>query len=172
MNHLLSKGHRRIAFIGVENIREYYLSSFNGYMKALGNAGIRADAELVTSALQEPESASEAALRLMKLNEMPDAIFCAADLIAIYAMKALGDAGYRVPADISVCASDNIIPAQFCTPALTTVDIPKKHMGTAAVDILMEMIENADNESGEYKNISRMIPPGDIIERESVLNMI
>jgi len=168
VKYLISNGHRKIAFIGMSNINEYYLSSFNGYMKALEEAGLPSNPEWVTSALQEPDSAAEAALRLTEASELPDAIFCTADLIAIYAMKALVGAGFAIPEKISVCAVDNIMPAQFCTPALTTVDIDKKSMGRAAVDLIMELIEGGD--TGETVHFERIIASGEIIVRESVLN--
>nr|MBQ4319736.1 LacI family DNA-binding transcriptional regulator [Clostridia bacterium] len=166
VEYLIKCGHERIAFIGDSNIQEFYLASFDGYMKSLSDHGLSSNVEWVTSATQNNDSASEAVRRLMRSDIRPDAVFCAADLIAIYAMKALHHMGIRVPDDISVCAVDNIISAQFCTPALTTVDIAKKHMGIAAVDILMELMSEPD--SGKIKN--RMIAAGNVIERESVLN--
>lgn len=71
------------------------------------------------------------------------AIFCAADNLALGAMAALGDAGIRMPHDVSIVGFDGVAIGEFTTPALTTVSVPLEHMGTAALHLLEQRIVKA-----------------------------
>lgn len=163
--HLIESGHRQIAFIGYQNVRDFYMSTFDGYMKALDEYKIQCVPSLVTSADTCFESVDEAVGRLLQSQVKADALFCAADLIAIFAMQSLNLRGIRIPLDISVCAVDNILPSRLSIPPLTTVDIAKDRMGMEAVDLLMELIENK-----EGIRQHRHIPTGNVLIRHSVIN--
>jgi LacI family transcriptional regulator len=72
------------------------------------------------------------------------AVFCFNDIAAIGAIRALIEAGLRVPADVSVVGFDDIQSAAFCTPSLTTVRQPLNEMGKRGARILLERIAHPD----------------------------
>ncbi len=163
VSYLIETGHKRIAFIGNSSVHEFYMSSFNGYMGALEEHKIPCYPSLATSAEANFDSVNLAVGRLLQSEIKADAIFCAADLLAIYAIHCLSLQGISIPKDISICAVDNILPSQLSIPPLTTVDIAKDRMGIEAVDILMTMIEGKNDMPRQ-----RCIPTGEILIRNTV----
>ena len=89
------------------------------------------------------------------------AFFCADDITAIGAMKAIKEHGLRIPEDVSVASIDDIDTAQYLTPSLTTTHIPLDEMGQMAAKILIDRIEG-----GHSKHV-KILFPYDIIERNS-----
>ncbi len=71
------------------------------------------------------------------------AIFCAADNLALGVMTALGDAGFRMPQDVSIVGFDGVALGEFTSPSLTTVSVPLEHMGPSALHLLERRIINA-----------------------------
>jgi LacI family transcriptional regulator len=98
---------------------------------------------------------------LLKLKEIPTAVFAAADKIAIGAIDALKDEGLSVPDDISIIGYDDIELAKYITPKLTTVRQNRKEIGKTAVDLLVKQID----EKAKLK-INKIIPV-ELIERDS-----
>jgi len=76
-----------------------------------------------------------------------DALFCASDLIAIGAMRALADRGIRVPQNVAVAGFDDIPIASFTNPSLTTVQQDTKVAATLLVDSLLALIHDEPVES-------------------------
>jgi LacI family transcriptional regulator len=74
------------------------------------------------------------------------AVFCFNDISAIGALRALKEAGLRVPEDVSVVGFDDILSAAYCTPSLTTVRQPLFEMGKRGAQILLERIANREKE--------------------------
>jgi DNA-binding LacI/PurR family transcriptional regulator len=74
------------------------------------------------------------------------AVFCFNDIAAIGAMRALRDAGLRVPEDVSVVGFDDILSAAYATPSLTTVRQPLSEMGKRGAQILLERIADREKE--------------------------
>ena len=74
------------------------------------------------------------------------AVFCFNDIAAIGAMRALRDAGLRVPEDVSVVGFDDILSAAYATPSLTTVRQPLTEMGKRGAQILLERIADREKE--------------------------
>jgi LacI family transcriptional regulator len=94
-------------------------------------------------------------------QELPDAIVCGNDLMAIGAMRELQAAGIRVPADIAVAGFDDIALGAMLTPPLTTVRQSMRLLGERACALLLERIANAALE----RRVERL--PTELIVRES-----
>jgi LacI family transcriptional regulator len=90
------------------------------------------------------------------------AVFCFNDIAAIGAIRALKEAGLRVPEDVSVVGFDDILSAAYATPSLTTVRQPLTEMGKRGAQILLERIGNRDK---EYPTEVVMSP--ELVVRES-----
>ncbi len=78
--------------------------------------------------------------RMLETQNLPTAIFAATDSIAMGAIKAILDAGLKVPQDIAVVGYDDIEAAEICYPALTTVRVNRNEMGRLAVRELLAQI--------------------------------
>ena len=86
----------------------------------------------------------EAARALLAHGRSFDAVFAASDLIAIGAMRALQDAGLRVPADVAVVGFDGTPMARFCNPPLTTVVQDTTTAGELLVQALLAQVRGED----------------------------
>ena len=88
------------------------------------------------------ESGYACMLQLLSYEQIPTAIVSGNDNMAVGAIKAITEKGYRVPEDISVIGIDNSIVSQACVPELTTMEIPLKQVGETAIRQLMLRMEN------------------------------
>lgn len=142
VEHLLALGHRRIACI--TNAPLAYTAAADrlaGYRAALTAAGIEPDDRLVAQAAFEPSSGSQAMTELLdRAAGAFDAVFIASDVVAVGAIGALKEAGFRVPQDVSVVGFDDIALAGFVDPPLTTVRVPAHQLGLVAGKALLDRI--------------------------------
>jgi DNA-binding LacI/PurR family transcriptional regulator len=146
--HLLERGSKRIAFLG--DASEHYpefLERYRGYSTALAGSGIEADRQLQIDAITTEKSGYEAVSKLLERQYPFDGLFCASDLIAIGAMRALQERGLRIPQDVAVAGFDDIPIASFANPSLTTVQQDTKSAATLLVDSLLALIQGEPVES-------------------------
>lgn len=146
--HLLSLGRRRIAYMGgmSSDAPEFQLR-FQGYLKALKEAGVETSPELhLHSDIQETAGFAVTA-ELLKSGEPFDAVFAASDLIAFGILKCLRKSGVRVPEDVSVVGFDDIPMASYFSPSLTTIRQDTRVAAEILVKNLLCMIEGQPVES-------------------------
>ncbi len=144
MQHLIDLGHRRIAFIGGDEISKTSYDRLRGYQDALMENKIGFDPALIRLGYFSRDKAVEGTRQLMDSNSDITAFFAASDEMAIAIMETLKEMGLSVPDDISVVGFDDIKEAEFCVPRLTTVRQDKFKLGSEAARILLEIIENPD----------------------------
>ncbi|GAB4547991.1 MAG: LacI family DNA-binding transcriptional regulator [Anaerolineae bacterium] len=141
-NYLIDLGHRRIGLItGLMQISSA-VERLEGYKAALAARGIAFDPALVAQGDFWQPQGYEAACELLNLANPPTAIFASNDLSAFGAMEAARERGLRIPEDISIVGFDDIPQASLIHPKLTTVRQPLDQMGSIAVRMLLERIEN------------------------------
>jgi DNA-binding LacI/PurR family transcriptional regulator len=137
--HLIERGHERIAFIGAEVPWAVVEQRRLGFDEALAAAGLELDPELTRmEAGWEPGSAVPIAEALLAVDPRPTAIVCSTDLLALATMHTALRQGLDVPGDVAVCGFDDFPFSQFTHPALTTVRIPAYDMGREAARILID----------------------------------
>ena len=160
--HLLACGRRRIAFLGhASSHYPEFLDRYRGCEAALAEAGAAPlDRALQVDAETSEEAGHAAALTLLARGQPFDAIFAASDLIAVGAMRALHDAGIRVPQDVSVVGFDDIPMARFAVPPLTTVVQDTSRAGQLLVSTLMQLVRDEKAESA-------MLPASLVVRRSS-----
>jgi DNA-binding LacI/PurR family transcriptional regulator len=142
-HHLTARGCRRIAFLGEASSRyPEFRDRYAGLGQAMREAGLPVDIGLHVDALSTELSGYEAATRLLARGLPFDAIFAASDLIAIGAMRALGEAGLEVPRDVAVIGFDDIPAASLTRPPLTTVAQDYRRAGEVLVDALIGQIDS------------------------------
>ncbi len=160
VQHLIALGHRRIGYLGDRFGYQSDTERFAGYREALDCAGLPFQPELVAHGDGRPEGGWAAMQKLLALPERPTAVFCYNDMSALGALRAVREAGLRVPQDISLVGFDDLFVAQFTDPPLTTVRQPKAQMGRLAMETLFELLEGA-----QAAQLLRV--PGELILRQS-----
>ena len=140
VRHLHELGHRRIATItGMVDSRPG-ADRLRGYRAAVQAFGLAYRDDYVAYGDFYAESGREATARLFALDEPPTAIFAAADMMAIGAIRAAAEAGLRVPEDLSIVGFDDIQLASHFNPPLTTMRQDKLGLGGAAGDALVARV--------------------------------
>jgi DNA-binding LacI/PurR family transcriptional regulator len=146
VEHLVQKGRRRIAFLGVPSLPEVGLR-YDGYRRALAAAGIAEDPALLAPAHFTVDTAYDTVRGLIDSKVPFDAIFAVSDVIAIAAIKALNAAGLRVPEDVAVVGFDDITIAAYVSPALTSVRQDLARGAKVMIDLLFRRMEGENTPS-------------------------
>ncbi len=138
-SHLLTLGHRRIAYIGNRSGSQADADRLSGYRTELRKARLLLRAELIVHADATPEGGRAAMQRLFARGR-PTAVFCYDDLTAMGALAAARSAGVSVPGDLSVVGFDDLFVSSYTAPPLTTIRQPMKEMGRRAAEILLALL--------------------------------
>ncbi len=141
MEHLISLGHTRIAYIAGLSTQTSARERARGYKDALESAGIPRDERLLRTSDDTVESGYYLAKDLLQTTENLSAIFAYNDLVALGAFRAIREANLHVPTDISLVGYDDIAHAGFFEVPLTTVHQPMVEIGRKAAEILLEKIK-------------------------------
>lgn len=161
VRHLTQLGHRRIAHI--QGPREYLASHdrHQGYLRALEEAGIAPEPDLILEGDFLPPSGYARAKQLFDLppEQRPTAIFASADQMAYGVLRAAEERNLSVPKDIALVGFDDDAPSAHVLPPLTTVRQPSFEMGREAIRILLALLaESADADSGADASPSHPAP--------------
>jgi DNA-binding LacI/PurR family transcriptional regulator len=135
VDYLRAMGHQRMAFVGhhlalgpISERQQAFLDMAGRYESAV---------ELRTVAGADSLDGGQAAAReLLASGFRPTAIVCVNDFMAVGVLRELRERGLRVPQDVSVTGFDNVKLAEFCSPALTTLHIPRDRIGALAFEHL------------------------------------
>ena len=160
--HLISKGHRRIAFIATRVPTAIIEQRYLGYADALRSAGIDPDAELtVSDADWQPAGGAAMAKQLMGRPEPPTAIICAHDVLAIGALHAVQALDIAVPDQVAIAGFDDYAISAWLRPTLTSVQLPAYEMGRIGATMLLEA------RNGIKPNAGQIVLPVKLISRGS-----
>jgi len=140
VSHILRTGHRRVAVINGPEGTAHSWERFQGCKDALRQRGLSLAPELIAQGDFSEASGYHAMKQF--LPHHPDAVFVASDAMALGSMRAIQEAGLRVPEDIAVVGFDDIPAAAVSKPPLTTVRQPIQRMGSLAAEVLIDMIEH------------------------------
>lgn len=140
--HLLALGRTRIATVTGPSRSAAAMTRRMAFERALAAAGQPIDARRVVESDFTEDGAYAATGRLLAHD--PDAIFAFSDRMAIGVLRALAQAGRRVPDDVAVAGFDDLLPARQARPPLTTIRQQAQGTGEAAVELLLERIEQPD----------------------------
>jgi len=139
--HLLSLGHRRLAYLGPSDAIPAFRLRERGFVQGLRAAGVSLSSELIHRAPATVAGGLAGMRELLSLVERPTAVFCANDLMALGAHKSCSVAGVALPRDLSLLGCDDIEMAQLVTPELSTIAVPQRELGARAVRLLLKQIE-------------------------------
>jgi LacI family transcriptional regulator, galactose operon repressor len=157
--YFLLTGHRRVATITGPCNTISGQDRYQGYLDALHERGIPMVPELVEEGGFSDATGYLAMKRL--LPHRPDAVFVASDAMAFAAIRAIQEAGLRIPQDIAVIGFDDIPSAGNSSPPLTTVRQPIQRTGSLAAEMLIDIIEHPDTQP------RRVVLPTELVIRSS-----
>jgi len=138
--HLLDLGHQHMAHIGGPMEIRLAQERLAGFQQALENRGIEEGSYPITQGAFRCQHGYTAMQQLLTRRPRPTAVFAANDLMAMGAMRAIAEAGLRVPDDISVVGVDDIEVAAYQTPPLTTVRQNCDELATLGVQLLCDIL--------------------------------
>jgi DNA-binding LacI/PurR family transcriptional regulator len=157
---LIASGRRRIGMItgplGWKSVKDRTA----GYRLALEQADIACDESLIEHGDWSYRGGYEAMERLWRRKPDITALFAQNDRMAIGAMRALHEAGCRIPDDVAVVGYDDIPVAAYSCPPLTTIQQPMQHVGEVATRMLIELIDDPDVDREEVLLKTRLVHRG------------
>jgi DNA-binding LacI/PurR family transcriptional regulator len=135
--HLIDLGHTQIFHVsGPHNAYEAQMRKF-GYEQVMKEAGLTSRVFPGTWAI---DSGYQAGKEILELRELPTAIFCANDHLAIGVMKVLHERGIQIPEQVSIVGYDDIPESQYLMPSLTTIRPDFNGLGKAAIDKMIRKL--------------------------------
>jgi LacI family repressor for deo operon, udp, cdd, tsx, nupC, and nupG len=160
--HLLSAGHRRIAFIGDSRTRLGHQRRRHGYDLALDAARIVPENRIVVEGEGTIESGRLAVEQLFMRDTLPTAFMCVNDATAIGVINGLNARGYDLPKDFSVIGFDDVPQATYLNPALTTIRQPRTAIGKQAMALLLAQLAERPTERREILLMPDLIVRGSV----------
>lgn len=140
VSHLIRLGYKRIGTITGQLGSAAADDRLEGYQKAINERGRNLDQALIIEG-DFTEAGGYYAMQQL-LTAKVDAVFAASDLMAIGAMRAVNEAGLKIPQDVAFVGFDDVALATYANPKLTTIRQPIVQFGRNAVEILIDLIEN------------------------------
>lgn len=140
--HLIRKGHTRLAYLGDTNPPDYAIHPASlrrkGFRQVVQEAGLSMPAQYVRSAPNMPEPTRELATELLTMKRPPSAIFAASDFQALILLKTARQLGVRVPEEVAIVGFDDLDMAEY--EDLTTISQHLDESGRLAIEILLNHI--------------------------------
>ncbi|MEX3105880.1 MULTISPECIES: LacI family DNA-binding transcriptional regulator [unclassified Streptomyces] len=155
--HLLSLGHRRVAYVGGPAMAVSNQARVHGYRAAMEEEGVQVPDAYVRPGEFTYEAGLLGATALLCLREPPTAVFAGNDEIAVGVIEAARTRGLRVPEDLSVVGFDDTSIAQMASPPLTTVRQPLREMGGAALRTVLRLANGEKVESHHVELATELV---------------
>ncbi|MCZ8536320.1 catabolite control protein A [Paenisporosarcina quisquiliarum] len=163
VNRLLQNSHKRIAYVsGSLSSTINRAFKFTGYEKALGDAGLQMNEDLVVESEATYDAGYEAFSKLKSLQDAPTAFFAGNDELAIGLIHGAQDSGFHVPEDVEVISFENSKLARMVRPELTSMVLPLYDIGAVSMRLLTKYMNK------EQIDEKTVILPHRIEERDSV----
>jgi LacI family transcriptional regulator len=161
--YLIELGHTKLGYIaGVFELSSRALSRFDGFRQCLHDRGLPfKDHYLVKGGVYSPECGYNSFMKLYETKDIPTALLCAGDIMAVGVLRAIRECGMKVPEDISVIGFDNSPYSPYMEPPLTTVNIDSFRIGYDSAGILFELID------GKKPANPKKVIRGELVKRES-----
>lgn len=147
VEYLIGKGHKKIAYMGMQSNSGFHLNTFNGYSQAMQAYDLPIMPGWIQSNAYDEKSSYECMENILKSADIPTAVFCSSDVFAYGSMQCTKDYGLKVPNDISFIGMDDVQMSKYTQPALTTLSIDEEYMGQAAMLLIDKMINEEECES-------------------------
>lgn len=161
--YLLSLGHTKIAYLGGRWNTSSNLDRFEGYKKALQEAGIEIQEEYIRCGEFSMEGGHREGLRIIELGERcPTAVFCANDAMAIGLLEACRERKVKVPEELSVIGFDDIPLSALGCIQLTTISQSIADLGALSGKMIVDKIADAEKRNAKQQVV---FPPKLVVRR-------
>lgn len=157
MSYLLSLNHRRIGLLYGAEVPELARDRFQAYQESLTAAGLPIDEALIARCGPTIEEGYQTTFKLLELTQRPTAVIAINDLLAIGAMRAINEAGLRIPEDISLLGHDDIHMAKYLVPSLTTISKDILSLSREAFKLLLARIQQPERPRQTERRPARLI---------------
>ena len=145
--YLYDHGHRDIGFIGPETPVEHCANTFRGFTDYLREKDMICNSNWV-SKIPFSQGSTEAAVdKMLELDELPTALLCSCDAVAIDVIRRAKARGIRIPEDVSVMGIDDLLVSRYLDPALSTMTFDKELLGAKAMELLYQIMQDVEHET-------------------------
>jgi DNA-binding LacI/PurR family transcriptional regulator len=155
IEHVVSLGHRRAAVIAGPGNNHTAVTIKLALVKGLNERKLHPFPVIESN--YRVDSGASAVRAILSQTEIPTVIFCGSDLIAMGAMKTLEEEGVRVPEDVSVVGIDDISFAFLTRPPLTTISVPREHLGVIAFEALEKVLKLKRRKGADYYLATKLV---------------
>ncbi|MDF2511355.1 MAG: LacI family transcriptional regulator [Herbinix sp.] len=167
VEYLIKRGHREIGYLKGKFRIKAFNARATGYSRALYKHGIPMNEQYIVTLSTTMDGAyKDMLIYLNQRPKLPTAFFADNDMIALGAMKALIEKGYRIPEDISLIGFDDLDSCEISTPRLTTIRVFKQEMGQLAVRRLKDIIKDGNSIKSKIQICT------EFVERDSVKDLV
>ncbi|MDF2155397.1 substrate-binding domain-containing protein [Vibrio sp. CAU 1672] len=160
--YLIDCGHKDIGCITGPLIKHQAQMRYEGYKRAMNEAGLAFNADWIVESDFECEGGYQALNTMIGRGSLPSAIFVSNDMMAMGVINAANEQGLHIPQDLSLIGYDDIHIAKYMSPSLTTIHQPKYRLGQAAVETLLHKL----NDKSDEAQVVQLEPT--LVERKSV----
>lgn len=161
VSHLVEKGYRGIGLIVGNKNEKFNQNRLDGYLDSLAQNGMTVREEYIKESNGTKQDACQKMKELLALDNRPDAVIGGDNILCYGAMKAIKEAGLRIPDQMGIVSFDDYPLAELLEPSLTSVVIDVFELGVLAADTLLSMLDDPDSKQQQYYIPTR------IKERES-----
>lgn len=159
-SHLLSLGHRRVAYLGAQQAAVFNQARMHGFRAAMEDAGVPVPPDYVRHGNYDYESGVAGGSVLLDLPERPTAIFAGTDEVAAGVLEAARTRGLKVPEDLSVVGFDDNALARLLSPPLTTIRQPLREMGRTAMRAALRLAQGEQLDSHHVELATTLVVRG------------
>ena len=165
MQHLLSRGHRRIGYLSGSAGLFTAETRLDGFRQALEEAGIGGDPRFVRHGDFRLESGYRLAKEMLLEHEPPTALFASNAMMGFGALKAINELGLRCPEDVALAMFDDVPFGDVIQPRLTVVAQPAYEIGRVGAELLIARLEGRETST---EPVRHMLAP-ELLVRESTI---
>lgn len=159
-NYLFKRGYKQIAFLGGSKYDVGSQNRLQGYINVHENKGLEVKKEFIFYGESTIESGMEGMHKFLSLRELPEAIVCANNNMALGAIYELSNRGIKVPEQIGIITFDAFPYTKITRPRLTTVDIDVYDMGRLAGDFIIRKIVKPNLQIQSYSTLANLVVNG------------
>ncbi len=139
VKYLKDMGHKSIGYLHINNRTMNFSERYYGYLRAMELCGLYIDRENIFKVTAYGEEWAYQELKnMLKNRELPTAFFADNDILAVCAIRALRELGYKIPEDISIVGFENTALSELTDPPLTTIHIPQNLIGIIAANTVID----------------------------------